>query len=78
MSQVTQAQVEAIIEAVRVTGRLIAHHGTISEGELYARLMPTVSLENFQKLIRLLVHGGLVSKRGFLLTYIGPPLPPSV
>lgn len=70
-----QAAAEAIIDAVRLTGQLIAYKKQIPQGELYAQLMGHISLENFNRLVDLLVRTKMVKKQGYLLVWVGPDLP---
>jgi hypothetical protein len=51
---------------------VIRAEGEMPSGELYAVLMPKISIETYQKLIRTLVSAELIRETNHLLVWIGP------
>ena len=58
---ITKEKIQATIEAVRAVADAIKELGTVPSGHLYARLMGFCTLEQYQKLIDILVNAGLVT-----------------
>ena len=66
-------QLEAAIQALKALAEIIRHAGEVPSGELYARLMHKVTLEDYTRLIETLKRTGLVTETpGHLLRWAGP------
>lgn len=69
----TRHQLEAAIQALKALAEIIRHAGEVPSGELYARLMGKLTLEDYTRLIRTLKRTGLVTETpGHLLRWVGP------
>jgi uncharacterized protein YutE (UPF0331/DUF86 family) len=69
----TRRQLEAAIQALKALAEIIRHAGEVPSGELYARLMGRVTLEDYNRLIETLKRAGLVTETpGHLLRWTGP------
>ena len=66
-------QIEATFQVLKALAEIIDHAGEVPSGELYARLMGTVTLDEYQRLIGSLKRTGLVTETpGHLLRWSGP------
>ena len=66
-------ELELAIRALKVLAEIIRHAGEVPSGELYARLMHKVTLEDYTRLIETLKRTGLVTETpGHLLRWSGP------
>ena len=66
-------QIEATLQVLKALAGIIYEAGEIPSGHLYARLMGTVSLDEYQRLIGTLKGAGLVTEKpGHLLRWAGP------
>ena len=68
----TKQQIKAALEITLAVADAIRDLGAVPSGHLYAQLMGTMSLENFQAVIRTLKGAGLVREGAHMLTWIGP------
>ncbi len=59
------------VDVVAAMGRVIQHVGSIPSGELYARLMDKINLEQYNYLLGLLLSTGLVEQKNYLLIWKG-------
>jgi hypothetical protein len=71
MSQATQAQVTAAFKAVIAVAECIRELKTVPSGELYARLMDRMTIEDYNAIIRILKKNGMITDEFYLLTWIG-------
>ena len=71
--KMTKEQAHAAVEIVRALADTIRELGTVPSGVLYSNVLGTLSLEQYQSVIRLLKNSGLVSETGHLLRWTGPP-----
>lgn len=69
MKTVTKAEVSAAINAIKALADAIKELGEVPAGHLYAAVMGSMSLANFDKAIGFLVSGGVVARNGDLLTW---------
>ena len=74
----TADKVLAVRDAIRAIGETIrdlsaaSPLGGVPSGELYAHLMPTLTIEQYTAVIGLLKGAQLVEERAHLLVWIGP------
>ena len=69
----TRRQLEAAIQALKALAEIIRHAGEVPSGELYARLMGRVTLDDYTRLVETLKRAGLVTETpGHLLRWTGP------
>lgn len=68
----TEAQVTAAIRAVAAIGDAIRELGSVPSGELYARLMGHLDIDQYQRIIDTLKRTGLVAELGHVIKWIGP------
>lgn len=73
MAQFTDAQVRAALAMLRAVADAIQEVGQAPAGPMYAMLAGTISLNDFNAMIDMLVKSGLVKRDGnHMLTWIGP------
>jgi len=66
-------QLEAAFQVLKALAEIIRQAGEVPSGELYARLMGKVTLEDYTRLIATLKRTGLVTETpGHLLRWTGP------
>lgn len=70
--QPTREQIEAAIGLIVEIGRVIQAKKIIPSGELYALVMGTLSIYEYNTAIAKLKQAGVVRERGFLLEWTGP------
>lgn len=69
---VTKEQLKAALDLVRIVAEAIREASQLPAGELYAVMMGTVSLPEFDRVIGMLVNAGLVAReQSNLLRWIG-------
>jgi len=69
----TKQQVSAAIKATAAVAEAIRGLKEVPSGELYARLMPYMTLEAYEGIIGTLVRAGLVDRKpSHILVWIGP------
>ena len=68
----TQAEKKAALSMIIAVTEAIREAREIPEGTLYAVLMGRCEFPAFEKMVALIVHTGLVEKRGNLLRWVGP------
>lgn len=72
----TTPSTDQIMAAVRLTaavGQAIRELGTVPSGHLYARLMNRLTLEEYDRLIDVLIRAGVVKRHAsHLLEWVGP------
>jgi hypothetical protein len=61
-----------IITAASVVAETIRDLGQVPSGHLYAGLMGTITLDQYQTIIGILKEAGVVEECNHLLTYTGP------
>lgn len=69
---VTQAQVKASLEVLKAVADVIRELGQVPSGELYARVMGYVTLNQYHSLIACLKRTGLVKESNNLLIWVEP------
>lgn len=67
-----QQKLKAALAMVAAVAETIRKVKTVPSGELYARLIGRLSLDEYNKLIGILKGAGLVEERSFELKWIGP------
>lgn len=67
----TRAQIAASLSIIRIVADAIRDLGEVPSGHLYARLMPTFSLAQYESVIGLLKRAGLVEEKNYLLVWKG-------
>jgi len=66
-------KVSAAVRAVAAIAEAIRELGQVPAGHLYAKLMGSMSLDQFEKIISILVKAGLVKRdASHLLHWVGP------
>jgi hypothetical protein len=66
-------KVEAALELVRAVAEMIREVGRIPSGELYALLMGKMTLDTYEKMIRMMINQGLIrEERSHMLVWTGP------
>lgn len=71
----TDTQRRALLASLEITvllGQAIREAGETPSGHLYAHVMSHLSIQQFETLIQNLINAKCVSKRGDVLTWIGP------
>lgn len=64
---------KAAFQGLQALADIIRHSGEVPSGELYARLMGKVTLDDYTRLIQTLKRTGLVTETpGHLLRWTGP------
>ena len=66
------AATKATMGIIAAVGDCIRELGEVPAGHLYARLMGAMTLEQFQKIIGVLVNCRVVKNENHLLTWVGP------
>lgn len=68
----TREQIAAGLEIVALVGQLIRESpgGQIPSGELYARLMDTFTLDQYESIISMLERGKLIERKHHLLRWL--------
>jgi hypothetical protein len=68
----TRTEVNAAIETIKAIADTIRELGQVPAGTLYAHLMSRMSLEQFEKIIGVLVNAGLVRRdQTHMLHWVG-------
>lgn len=67
----TATEVKAALEVTKAIADMIKEVGSVPSGELYARCMGSLTLDQYQGVIRLLKRTGLVKESNNLLTWVG-------
>lgn len=65
----------AAVEIIMAVAEAIRSLKSVPSGHLYARLMGSMTLDDYQAVIGVLKRTGLVSESAHLLTWTGPVLP---
>lgn len=73
MSEPTRSQVSAVLQMLRIVADAIKALGQVPSGELYAVLMPRMSLTTYEKMLSLLESSGVVTVSNHLITWVGVP-----
>lgn len=71
MNPPTKQQRDAALLAVEAVASAIQALGTVPSGELYARVMSHLSLQQYESIIRALKAAKLVDEKNHLLRWIG-------
>lgn len=72
MATITKERLAAGVQAIAAIAELIKELGSVPSGHLYARLMDHFTLDQYEKVIGILVRADLVSNKNHLLTWTGP------
>lgn len=75
MESVSKEQVKAAVGMVAAIAETVRELGKVPSGELYAQLMGTVSLEQYEQILGLLKRADLVKVESHELIWIGPHIP---
>lgn len=73
--EVTQKEIAAAIGVIGAVAEAIRELGEVPSGVLYARVMeanPSITAENWNKIVAILVGAGLVKCEYHLLRWVGP------
>lgn len=70
--QPTKQQRDAVLLAVEAVASAIQALGTVPSGELYARVMNHLTLQQYEGIVRALKAAKLVDEKNHLLRWIGP------
>ena len=68
----TKEQVRAGLEIVLAVSDAIRELGEVPSGHLYAHLMGKLSIDDYNKIISILVGAKLITNQGHLLRWVGP------
>jgi len=71
MKPLTADQKKAVIEITAVFAKIIQLHGRIPSGELYARVMDKINLQNYQFILDVLVEMKMIKIVAHELIWIG-------
>lgn len=71
MDTITTA-VEAALGFVTHVGAIIAVHDRIPSGHVYARVQERMTLEQFERTLKVLEAIGYIKRDGFMLLWTGP------
>lgn len=71
-------QARAAVQVVAALAETIRELGEVPNGNLYAHVMGTLSLGEYEKVIALLKRAGLVAEENHLLRWVGPKITGSV
>lgn len=74
MENVMKEQIGAAVGMVAAIAETVRELKKVPSGELYAQLMGTLSLEQYQGILGLLARAGLVENRNHELHWVGPSL----
>jgi hypothetical protein len=75
MEQVTKEQIGTAVGMVAAIAETVRELGKVPSGELYAQLMGTVSMQQYEQIIGLLKRAELVKVENHELVWIGPNIP---
>jgi hypothetical protein len=67
-------EVEATIGVIKAVADVIRELGEIPSGHLYARLMGSLNIDQYNTIIGVLKKCQLVKEERYLLTWIGPAI----
>lgn len=70
-AKLSTEKARAALAVVAAVAEVIRELGTVPSGDLYARVMGHISLEEYEKLIGILKGTGLVSESAHQLKWIG-------
>jgi len=65
-----KTEVQAAIKLVQAVAEAIRELKSVPSGHLYAQLMGYMSLDEYNKIIRILKNAKLVTEENYLLTWI--------
>jgi hypothetical protein len=68
----SEKQIDAQMRIISAVASAIASLGEVPSGHLYAQVMAHMTLEQYQRVIAVLVRSGLVADKGHLLKWTGP------
>jgi hypothetical protein len=71
MAATPSAEIAATLQIVKAVADTIRDLGSVPSGHLYAQLMSSLTLEQYQRVIDLLKRAGLVKEVHYELTWIG-------
>lgn len=71
MSEVTKEQVSAALQVTTAIADSIRELGSVPSGHLYAFVMTKLSLDQYERIIALLIRSELIAKAGDLLIWKG-------
>jgi hypothetical protein len=75
MGAVTSGQVQAALQAVAALAEAVRGLGEVPSGVLYAHVMGSLSLAQYEQALALLKRAGLVEQTpGHVLRWVGPAL----
>lgn len=76
MTNRTASEAKAALDTVLAISEALRALGTVPSGEFYARILGSVSFENYVAAIALLKRAGLVSESAHVLAWTGPKISP--
>ncbi len=65
-------QVQGGIQVIAAVAEAIRALGSVPSGHLYAQLMGSMDLEQYNAVIRTLKNAKLVTEKNYMLTWVGP------
>lgn len=71
MADVTREQIIAAIKITMAVAEAIKALGSVPSGELYARLMDRMSIDQYNMIIGNIERAGMISVKNHLITWIG-------
>jgi hypothetical protein len=63
----------AAVQVIKAVADAIRDLGSVPSGELYARLMPHMTLAQYEDIIGILTRTGLIEQKAHVLTWRGKP-----
>jgi hypothetical protein len=69
-TEVTDTQVTSALKMTMAMAEAIQGLGQVPSGTLYAHVMGRMNLETYERIIAVLIKGGLIRKQGHLLTWV--------
>lgn len=72
LSNALTSSQRAALEVVLIVRDAIKELGEVPSGHLYARLMGSMSIDDYNAVIKVLKEAKVVEERHHLLTYVGP------
>lgn len=70
---ITKEQVLVAVQTVQAIADAIRKLRSVQSGELYARVMPYMSLGEYESIIGILKRAGIVDERAHVLYWVAPP-----
>lgn len=70
---ITKEQCLIAVKTVQAIADAIRELRSVPSAELYARVMPYISLDNYERILGILKRSGVVEERAHVLYWVAPP-----